>query len=86
MAWMRTARMKIINLFLAELKSKGSLSHDEALRYLMDMPMLSRGTAERYIQDLLFIGRIIEKQNKIILRQEAGEDAKTRKDTKTHRM
>jgi hypothetical protein len=42
----------------------------------MDMPMLSRGTAERYIQDLLFIGRIIEKQGNLTLREEEKEEKK----------
>jgi hypothetical protein len=62
---MRKARVKALNGFMEELKTKGTMTHDDGLRYIMRLEMVSRLTAERYIQDLLFMGRIKEKDDKL---------------------
>lgn len=74
MVSMRKARTRAINLLLEEIKTKGHLTHNEAARFIMVSEMVSRMTAERYIEDLVFIGRIIEKQDRITLLQ--GESAR----------
>lgn len=65
MAWMRKARVKALNSFIEELKTKGTMSHDDGLRFIMRLEMVSRLTAERYLQDLIFIERIVEKDDKL---------------------
>jgi hypothetical protein len=64
---MRKARIRAINSLIEEIKTKGHLTHNEATRFIMTSEMVSRMTAERYIEDLMFIGKIIEKQDKITL-------------------
>lgn len=67
MAWMRKARVQALNNLLQQLREKHQMSHAEAVRYLMNLTMMSRITVERYIQDLIFMGRIAENKGKIQL-------------------
>jgi hypothetical protein len=64
---MRKFRIKAINSLLDEIKAKGYLTYNDALRYIMVNEVVSRMTAERYLQDLIFIGRITEKQDKLTI-------------------
>ena len=65
MAWMRKARVRALNTFIEELKTKGTITHIDALRYIMRNEMVSRLTAETYLQDLIFMERIAEEKGKL---------------------
>lgn len=70
MAWMRVARIRVINHLLEEIGARGRMTRDEALKYIMNLEMLSKITAERYLYELTYQGRIIEEKGVIKL---AGE-------------
>lgn len=57
MAWQRKERVKCLMQLLEEVRRKGELPYIEALKFIMNMEMVSRLTAERYIQDFLFQGK-----------------------------
>jgi hypothetical protein len=59
MAWQRVERQSTINSLLTVIEKQGPMTYIEAEKFIMNLHMLSRLTAERYIQDLLFQGKLI---------------------------
>jgi len=68
LAWMRKSRVKALNRIIAIIKEKtnekgkenekAEVDETEVLRMIMREEWISKTTAQRYIDDLVFMGRI----------------------------
>lgn len=57
MAWLKKERVKSLNLII-ELLKQGPMEEEEVIRKIMQEYWISRTTAKRYIEDLIFMGKI----------------------------
>jgi hypothetical protein len=65
MAWQRKERIGTLNTLQQEIQEKGAISYNDGLRFIMNLHMLSRLTAERYLQDLIFQGKLILEKDQL---------------------
>lgn len=65
MAWQRKERVATLNSLLMEIDQKGEMPYNEALKFIMNLHMLSRLSAERYLNDLLFQGKLVSEKDKL---------------------
>ena len=66
---MHKARLILRTLAKDQIRTKGKMTHNELLRFLMVYGLLCRQVAENYIQDMLFVGEITEKNDIITIPQ-----------------
>ena len=71
---MHKARLMLRTRVKEEIKTKGKMTHNEMLRYLMVYGLLCRQVAESYIQDMLFVGELNEKNDIITIPQPKPEN------------
>jgi predicted transcriptional regulator len=64
---MKRERMKVLNYIIELLEQRGEMTEEEVLREAMSETWLSRQTVKKYIDDLVFIGRIERNSNKLRL-------------------
>jgi hypothetical protein len=82
MAWQRVERQATINSLLITTEKQGKIPYDDALKFIMNLHMLSRLTAERYLEDLLFQEKLTLKDRTLILGP--NYESKTKKTTETN--
>jgi len=58
LAWMRKSRVRALNRIIDIIREKGKVNEQEVLRTIMREEWISRTTAQRYVDDLVFMGRI----------------------------
>jgi hypothetical protein len=59
MAWQRIERQATVNSLLITIEKQGPLTYIECEKFIMNLHMLSRLTANRYLEDLMFQGKLI---------------------------
>jgi hypothetical protein len=59
MAWQRIERQATVNSLLITIEKQGPMTFMEAEKFIMNLHMLSRLTANRYLEDLMFQGKLI---------------------------
>jgi hypothetical protein len=64
---MKKERIKVLNYIIGLLEQRGEMPEEELLREVMSETWLSRQTVKKYIDDLIFIGRIERNSNKLRL-------------------
>jgi hypothetical protein len=64
---MHRARLSLRTQAKDEIKARGKMTHNELLRYFMLEGLLCRQVAENYIQDMLFVGELLEKSDIITM-------------------
>ena len=69
MAWMKKARVKCLNRIL-ELVKEGVTDEVEVIKTIMREEWVSRTTAQRYIDDLIFMGRIKRNNGHLVILEE----------------
>jgi hypothetical protein len=57
MAWQRRERVKCLLQLTDEIRKRREMPYLEALKFIMNLEMVSRLTAERYVQDFVFQGK-----------------------------
>jgi hypothetical protein len=58
MAWMRKKRVEILNHIIDFVREKRDVDETELLREIMGVFWVSKTSAQRYIDDLIFVGRL----------------------------
>jgi hypothetical protein len=58
MAWMRKKRVEILNYIIDFVRKKQDVDETELMREIMGVFWVSKTSAQRYIEDLIFIGRL----------------------------
>lgn len=71
MSWLKRERTKILDFIVRLLEERGEMPEEEVIREAMVESWLSRQTVKRYVNDLVFMGRIIRNSDKLSLPKRA---------------
>jgi hypothetical protein len=67
MAWMRKKRAEALNYIIEYVKHRSEVNETELIKEIMTYSWVSKTTALRYVDDLIFIGRLKRNNNHIKL-------------------